>query len=201
MKLMTKRLVYGSAVLAFCCIAVCLWALKKTPVSEVQRLFPIPNFEFVGVGSHEQKMFTRNDLLGRVWVADFIFSRCQGPCPVLSSHLSRLQEELPKSVGFLSFTVDPDWDTSKVLQKYAAHWNAQDRRWWFLTGQKEALYNLIGKGFKLAIEGLPSAQITHSTKLVLIDSEGWIRGYYDVDQVDSLSALRRDANFLSRQEE
>ncbi len=132
------------------------------------------------------------ELSGKVWVANFVFTQCAGPCPLLSQRMSRIQTELEDEpdVRFVSFSVDPENDTPEVLSGYAERFNADPERWLFLTGDKTALYRLIKNGFKLAIDDggqadSPSAGIiTHSLRFVLVDRQGRIRGYFQGAESD-----------------
>ena len=124
------------------------------------------------------------DLKGRVWLADFIFTHCTGPCPVLTSQMQALQEMLDPEwpVTLISFTVDPDRDTPEVLAKYATRYGADPDRWCFLTGDRDVIYDLVGTGFNVPV-GPPqpgSDQMIHSLMLVLVDGEGQIRNIYNV---------------------
>lgn len=161
---------------------------------------PLPDFQLVAVTPAHFRKVTRQNFLGRPWVADFIFTRCGGPCPFLSSRMSQLQKILPDRVRLVSFTVDPDRDTPGVLQKYARRFSAQGDRWLFLTGPKDSLYGLLRNGFHLAIAedaGAPEGfRVTHSTRFVLVDSLGRIQGYYDGNDPHSLEALRAEVGKL-----
>jgi protein SCO1/2 len=140
----------------------------------------LPEFELV---ERDGSAVTLDDLRGKVWVADFVFTRCAGPCPLLSSKMSRLQDAVRElnDVRLVSFSVDPERDTPEVLTEYARRYAAEENRWLFLTGPKLPLYRLVGEGFLLAVDdgGPDAGLITHSTRLVLIDRQGRIRGYYD----------------------
>lgn len=145
----------------------------------------------------------RSELDGRVWVANFVFTECTGPCPLLSQRMSRIQKALEDQpeVRLVSFTVDPENDTPEVLTKYAKRFNADPVRWLFLTGDKTGLYRLIKGGFKLAIDdggeapGPDSGIITHSLRFVLVDRQGRIRGYFQGGEGDLeekiIPAIRR----------
>jgi protein SCO1/2 len=150
----------------------------------------LPEFDLV---ERNGSAVTLEDLRGKVWVADFVFTHCAGPCPLLSSKMSRLQDAVRdlEDVRLVSFSVDPERDTPEVLSEYARRYQADQQRWLFLTGPKEPLYRLVGEGFRLAVDdgGPGSGLITHSTRLVLVDRQGRIRAYYDgaepgtVDQI------------------
>lgn len=142
------------------------------------------------------KTVTRGDLDGKVWIADFIFTNCAGTCPMLTETMIRLQRALPKEVHLVSFSVDPGRDTPEVLAAYAAKAETDKNRWHFLTGEKEKLYDLSIKGFKLALDdtgGTDAEPITHSTRLVLVDREGKIRGYYGGTDEEEMKKLFFDA--------
>jgi protein SCO1/2 len=96
---------------------------------------------------------SREDLLGKVWVTDFIFTRCVDECPLVSQRMARLQAAFATKADFrlVSITVDPAHDTPEVLARYAANFGADARRWLFLTGEKTAIYQLIRRGFRLGV--------------------------------------------------
>lgn len=148
---------------------------------------------------HEGRRITQATLAGRAWVADFIFTRCAGQCLMMSDRMAALGSRLPQEVQRVSFTVDPGWDTPEVLAAYAERYRAQDGRWIFVTGEKTALYQLCRDGFHLAVgeEGPPDEPITHSTRLVLVDPQGHLRGYYDAEDPAEADRLLRDVRALS----
>jgi len=147
--------------------------------------------------------FGSANLENKIWIADFVFTSCPGPCPIISSRMSELQKPLEKSdVHLVSFSVDPDKDTPEVLRNYAEKLHARPNRWDFLTGDKTAIYQLSQKGFKLAAAdgsdemGVP----VHSTRLVLVDRHGQIRGYYDALAADTVTKVLADTNHLLREQ-
>jgi cytochrome oxidase Cu insertion factor (SCO1/SenC/PrrC family) len=139
-----------------------------------------------------EETVARSDLEGQVWVADFIFTQCAGPCPLLSSRMSDLQDALRDrpDVRLVSFSVDPENDTPEVLSQYAKRFRADPDRWLFLTGDKTEIYQLVKNGFKLAVADSSTPEspspgiITHSTRIVLVDRKGRIRGYYHGTESD-----------------
>jgi protein SCO1/2 len=147
------------------------------------------------------------ELRNRVWIADFIFTRCPGPCPLMTARMASLQQPLAKlpDVRLVSISVDPQYDTPKVLHEYAAKFGATDR-WYFLTGSKAAIFKLARDGFHLAAQDNPDAAsqpeqgpIIHSTKFVLVDRQAQIRGYYDSTDQDSMTKLLKDVTELLRE--
>ncbi|MEO8605569.1 MAG: SCO family protein [bacterium] len=145
---------------------------------------------------------SRADLDGQPWVADFIFTRCTGMCPALSARMAEIRKRATAAGlrgRFVSFSVDPTHDTPAVLQEYAQRFGAADD-WLFLTGPRDALYALIGDGFHLSVaERSPDTAaadggelITHSDRLILVDSAGQIRGYYHGADAEGVPVLLRD---------
>ncbi len=130
------------------------------------------------------RTITNDDLLGSVWIADFIFTRCAGPCPELALRMRSLQQSLESRQGkvkLVSISLDPDFDTPRVLTKYASRHQADANRWLFLTGpdQKE-IHTLVQSGFlQTVIPAEGGNPIIHSTYFVLVDTLGRIRGFYD----------------------
>ena len=164
---------------------------KQGQNSDLQRYWEIPDFSLTERTGQSVGM---SDLKGKVWVADFFYSTCPGPCPMMSSRLSEVHKALTdqSDVRFVSISTDPQKDTPEVLQAYAKNFGASDR-WLFLTGEKEAIFSLAEKGFKLSVSEDPTAAepITHSTKLVLVDRTGTVRGLYEgVGQDDSQRLIR-----------
>jgi protein SCO1 len=159
----------------------------------------VPPFQLV---NQNDTTFGSNELAGKIWIADFIFTSCPGPCPIISTRMSELQKPLRKTdVHLISFSVDPEKDTPEVLRRYAEKLKAEPARWDFLTGSKQAIYNLSKDGFKLAVSDDPDARIpVHSTRLVLVDRRGIIRGYYDALEPDGVTKVLADANHLLREQ-
>jgi protein SCO1/2 len=160
----------------------------------------VPSFELI---NQNGQPFGSSQLAGKIWIADFIFTSCPGPCPMVSSRMSELQKPLQKSdVHLISFTVDPEKDTPAVLRDYAQKLKAEPGRWDFLTGPKSAIYDLSKNGFKLAVSdgseetGVP----VHSTRVVLVDRQGVIRGYYDALAPDAVTKLLADTSHLLREQ-
>ena len=119
-----------------------------------------------------------DDLKGKVWLADFVYTTCPGPCPIISAHMARLDRTLPPEARMVSFSTDPQHDTPTVLKAYAKRFGAGER-WIFLTGPKDEIYDLIEHGFMLPIAAPAGAQIVHSTRIMLVDKTGAVRGFYD----------------------
>jgi protein SCO1/2 len=140
-----------------------------------------------------------SDLEGSVWIAGFIFTRCPDVCPALTERMAGLERTLAgtEPVRLVSFSVDPAHDTPEVLRAYADRAGAS-RDWLFLTGPRDQLATLLKDGFRVAFadDGPPTAPITHSDRLVLVDRALRIRGYYHGRDADEVARLARDADTL-----
>lgn len=154
----------------------------------------IPDFQLI---SQTGEPFDSKSLTGHIWVADFIYTTCEGPCPMMSSQMHQLQiltTETPE-VKLVSFTVDPAHDTPQVLSEYSKHFKPDPGRWWFLTGEQARLSELCLKGFKLnSVDG----SMTHSTRFVLVDQHRRVRGYYITSEDGFLRRLVHDIRQLER---
>jgi cytochrome oxidase Cu insertion factor (SCO1/SenC/PrrC family) len=144
----------------------------------------------------------------KIWVADFIFSRCSGPCPMMTSRMAALQatlrsradwKNLQSNLLLVSVSVDPEHDSPEVLRRYAELAQADPKSWLFLTGPRDEVWRLIKDGFKLPVfQESPggSGPIVHSPKFVLIDGHARVRGYYDVLETEGYSPLLHDLDRL-----
>ena len=110
----------------------------------------VPDFALIDQRGHPVR---RGDFDGKVWIASFIFTNCPDECPLMTSEMARLQSNLAHmaDLRFVSISVDPDRDTPAVLSQYAERFNADPGRWFFLTGDKRAIYFLAREGFRLGI--------------------------------------------------
>ena len=151
-------------------------------------LGPVPDFEMTRETG--AAFSSAVELKGKIWIADFIFTNCPGPCPRLTQHMKRVQEGVTgmDQVKLVSFTVDPARDTPAVLAAYARRFGADPARWYFLTGSREALHHLSKDVFKL---GDVAPDLEHSTRFVLIDRRSRIRGYYGTSLAVEPSAISK----------
>jgi protein SCO1/2 len=163
--------------------------------SNLPVLSRIPDFALTERSSRVVKL---TDLDGKVWIADFIFTQCAGICPAMSASMRKLQDALPSEVRLVSFSVDPAHDTPEVLSAYAQRFGADPERWLFLTGDMPAIHKLSFEGFKLAVESSDSAiePIAHSSRFVLVDRKGHIRGYYSMEDEGAFDRLVKDVKSL-----
>lgn len=179
------------------CVTILLFP-ACSPAPKPQRA--LPDFSLTAVTVDGVSPFDSRALKGRPWIADFVYTRCSGPCPMLTANMQRLQKSLPKKVGLLSFTVDPDHDGPEALTEYARKFSADPQRWFFLTGEKAELVKLVRDGFLLPVvenaAAAPGERYAHSTKFVLLDGEARVLGWYDGDDEKSLAKLEEDARKL-----
>lgn len=154
----------------------------------------VPDFELVNRDGETVRLA---DLAGGPWVADFIFTRCGATCPRLTARMRALGARSGLAIRKVSFSVDPEHDTPEVLAAYAAGFGVADDGWLFLTGEREAVRRLVVDGFRLGIEAAPPGAdprepILHSTRFVLVDGAGRIRGYYEALGAGGLERLESD---------
>lgn len=135
---------------------------------------------------------SRDDLMGKVWVASFVFTCCTTQCPQISGTMAQLHQELANDADarLVTFTVDPERDTPEKLKKYADSFGADAKRWLFLTGDRDDLYKLIEKSFHLSVrqnEGAartPGNEVLHDFHVVVVDRRGHVRAFFDGRRVD-----------------
>lgn len=163
------------------------------------KLSAISHVESFHLIDQNGEIFDSNmQLSGRVWVANFIFTTCTDVCPLLSANMAKLSRtfESIKGIKLVSFSVNPEVDTPKVLKDYSYRFNSRDTDWYFLTGKRSDLKSIIVNQFKL---GSVEDPIFHSSYFVLVDRNGFIRGYYDGTQQEGINQLFKDASRLYRE--
>ena len=161
---------------------------------ELPRLYQVPAFSLT---NDFNKPFGSNELQGKVYIANFMFTSCPTICPALMEKMQLVQKRI-RGVGdkaaLVTITVDPEFDTPKVMHKFARELHANPFVWNFLTGDEAQIKNLLIEGYKVPmgdgkqpVKGMVDGKevtlfdIVHSEKLVLVDQEGWVRGYYSTD--------------------
>ena len=204
-----------------------VWSLVRGRIAEERGLagrssrLPVygslPDFSLI---ERSGRRVERLEFLGKIWVVDFMYTRCPDTCPLQSAEMARLQADLAteSDARLASITVDPTRDTPQVLSRYADRFKAHHGRWLFLTGEKEAIYRLAQEGLRLPIldpknkagvlepgpamasEGAGGITVLHSSRFVLVDRKARIRSYYDSTDMDSLQKLRQDVKALLQEE-
>ena len=155
----------------------------------------VPDFEFTDSNG---ETITREDMEGKVWVADFIFTTCTMACPIMTGNMNLIHKSFKddNNVRIISISVYTEYDTPEVLKEYASRYNANTDRWHFLTGTEESVKNIIKTGFKI---GDYEDIIFHSEKFALVDVRGNIRGYYSGMETEDMSKLKKDIKRLLRE--
>jgi protein SCO1/2 len=174
--------------------------MSRSHAPDLLKLGHVPDFAFV---SERGRPLAARDLEGKVWIADFIFTRCGGTCPAMSERMAELAGTLKDEPGvaFVSFDVDPEHDSLADLATYSRQHRADPERWTFLRGERPAVRALAGDGFKLAVvdgHADDPEPILHSSRFVLVDGRREIRGYYDGLEPVSVEKLLADARRLAR---
>ncbi len=159
--------------------------------------FKIPEYQFI----NQDSLTVDNSFTdGKIWVAHYFFTTCPTICPAMISGISDVQEQFKNTskLRIVSFTVDPETDTPEVLKNYAENRGIDTRQWQLATGDKKLLYRFARKGlFIEATDGDGGANdFIHSEKLVLIDSNNRIRGYYDGTESSDIKLLINDIQRL-----
>jgi protein SCO1/2 len=203
-RLFPKILIVGAILIAGIALAR-LFPSLHPPASDLKRLNIVPPFALT---ERSGKTITNNQLFGKIWVADFIYTTCPGPCPLVTAGMAKLQDAVAgdPDVQLVTFTVDPTTDTPAILAAYADHFRADKDRWWFLTGPQKQVYALIHDGFWLPVvdnSGQPPVpgqyKVTHSTQLALVDASGVVRGYYDGLGPDGRAELLKAIAILEKE--
>ena len=166
--------------------------LGKGEVAQLPILGTLTDFELI---DQNGQAFTKTDLEGNIWIADFIFTTCAGPCPVMMSQYTDLQDRFSnfRKLNLLSISVYPEFDTPPVLKEYGDRYNANHDKWTFLTGDRNEIHRLAVDGFQV---GSIEDPVFHSTRFILVDDKAQIRGYYISTELEDMQKLWRDAEIL-----
>jgi protein SCO1/2 len=153
--------------------------------------------DFVLTDQSDRTFVSADALKGKVWVANFIFTTCAGPCPRMSNQMRQLRDSVSelRNVRLLSFTIDPIRDTPSVLASYSKHYAADPDQWYFLTGAQADLHRLKKDTFML---GAVDGTLEHSTRFVLVDEQSRIRGFYDSSDGESMAKMLEDLKGLAK---
>ena len=157
-------------------------------------LFDLPTFKLL---DQDGKEFTDAQLRGKPIVASFVFTHCAGPCPMMFAKMAAMQKAVPNpNIKLVTFTVDPAHDTPEVLKVKARQLGADEDRWHFLTGDKDAVHNVL-KGMKMPTPGPDDDPLMHTTRFFLFDAAGKCRGTYISTLDQDMEKLTADANALA----
>jgi protein SCO1/2 len=156
----------------------------------------VPDFKLTSQTGAE---FHGASLDGSVWVAEFFFTHCTGPCPRMNSRFRQIEKKFERQdLKLVSMTVDPARDTVPVLAAYAKTFSAEPGRWFFLTGPLDELNHL---GRTVFLLGDVNGNLDHSTRFVLVDRRRTIRGFYRSEDVEAVQQLMRDIEALLKEQD
>jgi protein SCO1/2 len=155
----------------------------------------LPDFKAMAATRQGSRHFAKSDLLGKVWVADFIFTNCGSICPRMTRKMRGLQDRLPPEVMLVSFTIDPANDTLKVLEAHAREYDADPQRWFFVRMSERGIRKLMKSSFERAATNKASYEqnaapgLSHNSRFALVDAGGGVRAFYDAFDENALGQL------------
>ena len=166
----------------------------KSRINNIGIIGQVPSFSLT---NFDGSVITEKQLDNKISIVSFIFTQCEGACPIMSENMSILQERFASSndIQFLSITTDPDYDTLEVLNEYSSNYSNKNN-WYFLKGNIKDVIELSEKGFFLSAALLPAG---HSTRLVLVDKQLNIRKYYEGTIESNIFELQSDIVTLLNQ--
>ena len=149
--------------------------------------------------NQDSVVVSQSKLSETIYVADFFYTSCPSICPTMAQQLLKVHDKWKNDTRFkiVSFSLDPDYDTPSRLKEYAFNLGIDTKQWMFLNGKKDLVYQLAEGYFTAAVEDkkVPGG-ILHSGKLILIDKEGHIRGFYDGTEDYGIEKLLDDIPVL-----
>ncbi|HLG33674.1 MAG TPA: SCO family protein [Bacteroidia bacterium] len=170
---------------------------KEIGVSGDTTYFTVPDFHLV---NQNGETITQKNLDGKIYVANFFFASCPGICPKMTDELKRVQDEFinDTDVLFISHTVDPEHDSLPALIAFAKNHGADLSKWFFVTGNRDSIYDLAIKGYLVpaAEDARAEGGYLHSQDLLLIDKEKRIRGIYDSLEPEEINRLKDEIKVL-----
>ena len=160
--------------------------------------YAIPPFTFI---DQDSSIVTNETLKGTNHVVFFFFATCPLQCPLITENLlTHVYSEHKNTENFkiVSISLDPEYDNCQILKEYAASREIDTKKWLFLKGDEDATYELMNKGFFLAGGKNEKAAggIDHSTRVALIDKNGYLRQWYKGENIPALKQLAKDINRL-----
>jgi protein SCO1 len=186
--------IWRRALLVFSVGALILATACSKPASKLPNYGTVPAFQMTDSQGHR---FDSKILKGKLWVADFIFTNCPGPCSRMTSQMHKVQQKVSgqKDVWLVSISVDPQRDSPRVLSDFAHRFGGPADNWVFLTGSPETVHVLAHEVFHV---GDLISKMDHSTKFMLVDRQGDIRGYYSSVDAEGMSAMLKDLTLLRK---
>ena len=161
-------------------------AAERQPAVSLDHFGQVPAFTLT---ERSGQPFQSSSLQGKIWLADFFFTACPGPCLLMNARMADIGQALQRDhadVRLVSFSIAPEADTPEVLRRYAKRFQAPGDRWSFLTGDRTTIYDLAHKAFLLPLIDNSQGQVNsadgefiHSTRISLVDRRGEVRGTFD----------------------
>ena len=166
----------------------------RSRIDNINFIGKVPSFSLT---NFDGSIVTEKQLNNKISIVSFMFTQCEGACPIMSNNIATLQERFSSSqdIQFLSITTDPDFDTLDILNQYSSNYSKNDN-WFFLRGDILDIIDLSEKGFFLDAKLLPAG---HSLRFVLVDKELNIRKYYKGDEISNIVELQSDIVTLLNQ--
>lgn len=166
----------------------------RSRIDNINFIGKVPSFSLT---NFDGSIVTEKQLNNKISIVSFMFTQCEGACPIMSNNIATLQERFSssKDIQFLSITTDPDFDTLDILNQYSSNYSKNDN-WFFLRGDILDIIDLSEKGFFLDAKLLPAG---HSLRFVLVDKELNIRKYYKGDEISNIVELQSDIVTLLNQ--
>jgi protein SCO1/2 len=193
-------------VLAFAVVTMLQNKYKKLPVYNstlnTNKEDNTPHFiQTFNLINQDGKNFSEADVSSKIYVADFFFTSCLSVCPKMTNNLKYVQNAFKNDnrIAIISFTVDPETDTVQRLKWYANHFGLNTTNWNFLTGNKKEIYRLARESFYVSASDGDAGDFIHSDKLVLVDKEKQIRGYYTGTDKNAVKQLIHDIKKLENE--
>lgn len=193
-----------AALVGMACITV--FALNnERKLTPLPHQYQTPSFTLT---HQEGQTFESKSLAGKVWIAGFIFTSCRTECPIIGREMEKVAAKLKDTqVQLVTFTVDPEWDTPERLRDWGRTYHVDPTRWHLLTGSRQEMERVVAQGFKSAMGDKPTetqretnmVDVAHSFKLALVDHEGWIRYYFDVNNPEAMSLIVDHARNLEKE--
>lgn len=205
----TNLIIFGAAGVAFILFVIFIYlpyAGRQSDLNRVKESYQHSSYLRDSVGhlpafvctDQNGKTITEKDVTGKVMVASFFYTTCEGYCPTTTKHLATVQRSLNDSIDFkiLSFSLNPDTDSTAKLRSYADMYQADDAVWHFLRGDQDEIYAVGEQGFMTIVKGADGSFEGHSDRFTLVDRQGNIRGFYRGTDSLQLKALIQDINYL-----
>jgi protein SCO1/2 len=159
----------------------------------------LPDFKLTDQNNNPVSLKTFDN---KIFVVNFFYTHCPNVCSLINNNVSELAFNYAKNkmVYFVSITVDPEHDSAGVLKNYAGKFKPESDKWLFLTGDTTSIYNLARKGFLVNALKAGNDNFIYSDKLMLIDQDKRIRGYYTGASTDEVNRLRDEIKVLISEE-